>query len=414
MGNPYNMSTNDYERLAQNKRLWEQQEDKESDAAKWYASENDKIRQSYGITEDNYTYNQLQALDEKSARYRDNESISQGKSLLSTKRSFSDPYSAESERLYQAMKNFDYNPDNDIAYRSYKDRLNRESQSAQDQTISNLTAISGGRNNSWASAVVGQVGQAYAQKATDAISDYADRAYNRLYQQYQMNNERSQQDYSRWNDQYNRDIQRGQSLYNMGRDEQNVLRQQWQDEWTDKLNTQTYDQTEWQNLFDRYWKPKMADLDWGKGNAELYALNENNKLLPEMNRAQLESLLLGNDNTRLQNEWFVPQIKAQIASYYNKGTGGGGSGIKLTESDKKRGTLNKIVNYIYDVPNDGSSSLYYPFQTLINNRSQFYSDVGDSNAIDSLILNEASKIAKAEGVNVNLVLSREGLDYLAK
>ena len=44
--------------------------------------------------------------------------------------------------------------------------------------------MSGGRNNSWASAAVGQVGQAYVQKGNDAVSDFADRAYNRLAQRF--------------------------------------------------------------------------------------------------------------------------------------------------------------------------------------------------------------------------------------
>ena len=85
---------------------------------------------------------------------------------------------------HRDLQNFRYNPDSDVEFQAYKDRLGRESQSAQNQTYSNLTGMSGGRNNSWASAAVGQVGQAYVQKGNDAVSDFADREYNRLAQRF--------------------------------------------------------------------------------------------------------------------------------------------------------------------------------------------------------------------------------------
>ena len=44
---------------------------------------------------------------------------------------------------YRDLKDFSYNPDSDREFQAYKDRLGRESQSAQNQTYSNLTGMSG-------------------------------------------------------------------------------------------------------------------------------------------------------------------------------------------------------------------------------------------------------------------------------
>lgn len=148
-------------------------------------AENEAIRQKHNITSDDYGYNELQMQKAYGANSYDADAA---KSLNSAKRykRYSDPYAKDRYNVYDKIKNFSYNPENDASFEAYKNMYERQSKAAQDQVYSNLTAMSGGRNNSWASASVAQTANAYNQKIADKIPELAKEAYDKLLTEYNL------------------------------------------------------------------------------------------------------------------------------------------------------------------------------------------------------------------------------------
>ena len=65
----------------------------------------------------------------------------------------------------------------------------REGKAAQNKIYSDLTAMTGGRNNSWATAAVAQSANATAKKISDIIPELSERAYDKLLQMYNVKKE---------------------------------------------------------------------------------------------------------------------------------------------------------------------------------------------------------------------------------
>lgn len=194
---------------ANNKAMWEGEKDKTSDIARQANEANNQIRQMYGIEADDMNYRGF-TNNVINGGLRD----SSNKYMKKLDTPYQSPYQKQLELDANAVRNFQYNPNNDPNFKAYADMYARQGAAAQDKTYSNLTALSGGRNNSWASAATAQVGQAYAQKTADMIPQLAEQAYNKLLQQYNVSRDLENTAYGRYSDQWNRDKQIADTLYN--------------------------------------------------------------------------------------------------------------------------------------------------------------------------------------------------------
>jgi hypothetical protein len=183
-----------------NKKLYESPyatEEQKNAAAAANQAERDRL----GVPADVYDYQSLlRARAYGGTKYTDlaDNSIA----ALGNYSRYRDPYNTAD--LRQKLERFVYNPENDPVFQSYKDRYTREGQAAQGQTLANLTSLSGGRNNSWASAATAQVGQAYSQKIADMVPVLAQQAYDKLLQRYNIEAQESDRAYGRWIDAYGR------------------------------------------------------------------------------------------------------------------------------------------------------------------------------------------------------------------
>lgn len=164
------MPLNVAEMYADNKRNW-----KPGDTL--YTMNNQNIRDAYGITQD---VPLAQVEDYIAALKREGT-----KNQLLTKISSTELPSAVISAA-EKIQNFNYNPDNDVAYKSYVDAYNRQGQSAAKQTLNNLNAANMGRNSSYGAAATAQVQAAYAKQAADMIPQLAQQAYDRLVNNYSI------------------------------------------------------------------------------------------------------------------------------------------------------------------------------------------------------------------------------------
>ena len=94
------------------------------------------------------------------------------------------PYTKQKYDLYNELVNFKYDPDNDEVFKAYKDMYTREGTAARDRAYSNASARSEGRNNTWAEAAAAQAQNAYTKKISDVVPSLAERAYQKLVNQY--------------------------------------------------------------------------------------------------------------------------------------------------------------------------------------------------------------------------------------
>ncbi len=204
----YDMSQNDLDTYANNKRIYETATDKNSDEVRRATAENQKLRNIYGIDSDDYNYEAFSkkyiagGLKDQSNKY-----------LKRLDSGYKSNYGDQLRADAAAIRNFTYNPDSDPNFKVYADIYARQGKAAQNQTLSELTSISGGRNNSWVSAAVGKVGQVYAQKTADMIPQLAEQAYNKLLQRYNITRDLEETDYQRFNDKFNRNKLLADSFY---------------------------------------------------------------------------------------------------------------------------------------------------------------------------------------------------------
>ena len=171
------------ELYAENKRGW--QSGKNQDI---YKANNQNIRDAYGITQD---VPLAQVEDYISALKREGTK----NQLLTKISSTALPTSVTSAA--EKIQNFNYNPDNDAAYKSYVDAYNRQGQSAAKQTLNNLNAANMGRNSSYSAAATAQVQAAYAKQAADMIPQLAQQAYDRLMNNYSITKDIEDTKYNR-------------------------------------------------------------------------------------------------------------------------------------------------------------------------------------------------------------------------
>lgn len=74
---------------------------------------------------------------------------------------------------------FTYNPTTDPAYQAYLGQTQREGARASEDAMATGAALSGGRQNSWSTAVGADTSARYAKMATDSIPEFQDAAYGK-------------------------------------------------------------------------------------------------------------------------------------------------------------------------------------------------------------------------------------------
>lgn len=74
---------------------------------------------------------------------------------------------------------FDYNADEDEAYQSFVRRATAAGDKAYADNLGGMSAMTGGRPNSWAGTVASQARNAYTLQAQEAVIQFEDRAYSR-------------------------------------------------------------------------------------------------------------------------------------------------------------------------------------------------------------------------------------------
>ncbi len=180
------MDTNEFNTYQRNKFMTETKGDPDGKLHR----QNEGLRQKYNITSDDYSYNELQMQKAYGNNIYD-AAAADSLTAAGKFKSYSDPYAEDIYDAYKEIKNFKYNPENDPTFHAYKDMYRRQGEAAQDKVYSNLTALSGGRNNSWATTAVAQTANQYNQKIADKIPELAERAYNKLLQEYNLLNKQS-------------------------------------------------------------------------------------------------------------------------------------------------------------------------------------------------------------------------------
>lgn len=246
-------------KYAKNKYIWEHESDKNSPAAQAAAKENKAMRDGYGAAEDTMNYNEFVSKMANSSQYYDK----------AKKLEVNPVYKRQSDMLYDAVNNFSYDAENDPAFKAYSDAANRQSAASQKNTYANLAKMSGGRNSSYASAAVAQVGQAYADKINDYAQTLAKEAYNKLLERYKLSN-----------DNYEKAVEENDKLYDrymkMGDTEVKNNRNALSD---------------WQSMKKEELDMRDSDLDYKTKLDKYEAQLISNKILNEKNRYEYERWL---------------------------------------------------------------------------------------------------------------------------
>ena len=278
-----------------NKKAWESAADKNSDIAVKAHADNEKLRQMYGIGSDDLNYSSFNenVLNDR-YRQQNNRYL---KKLSSTYKS---PYQRQKELDAEAVRNFSYDPEQDSLYKSYRDMYTRQGLSAQDRTVSNLTALSGGRNNSWASAAAAQVGQAYAQKSTDMIPQLAEAAYNRLLQRYNISKDMDSTDYSRYADQWSRDKSMADTYYNMLNTERENTRADERQAWDRETNALNTDYMRFYYGMEKEYTPTERLLRRSSLENQLKQQNIELEYLPQQLQNQVKNGMLTNQQLQIE------------------------------------------------------------------------------------------------------------------
>lgn len=78
-----------------------------------------------------------------------------------------------------ASRNFEYNPETDPAYQAFKSRALAAGDKAYADNLGGMSAMTGGRPNTWAGTVASQARNAYVLESEMAVTQFEDRAYSR-------------------------------------------------------------------------------------------------------------------------------------------------------------------------------------------------------------------------------------------
>ncbi|MCK9479843.1 MAG: hypothetical protein M0R40_10160 [Firmicutes bacterium] len=341
MANVWDMNQSDYNKYLQNKKAWETGSGPDTAMA---SMENSALREKYGISGDNYSYNDLV----RQQAYMPNQYTNAADKSISGLANFSrynEPYGLAAAK--RELQNFRYSPETDPDFQAYKDMYARQSQAAQGQTLANLTALSGGRNNSWASAATAQVGQAYAQKTADMVPQLAQAAYNRLLQRYGIESQEADRAYGRWQDAYARERDLSGLYQQRDLTERELLRQRAQDSIAYRDADLQYGAAAYAYELDRMYagQERQAGLDAQELQNRLYGKQYD--WYDDNARAALEGQQWQNKIYGKQHDWFDEEKAAQIAATNRSGTSSGGSSRTTAEKPMTKTEADYLVNFTY-------------------------------------------------------------------
>lgn len=201
------MSTDDQIAYYKNKEIWDNETDKNSEAAKRANAENTFLRSKYNMGLDDY------GAEDAEGAFKYN--VQSGNPYIHKADNID--FNVDRSGLDKAkrnVENFKYNPEEDATFQRYKKLYQNEGESAAKSTINQLNAATMGRNNSFSSAATAQVQQAYAQKLSDKALDLANEAYQKLLDKYNMERADYEDRYNKQQDEYNRNIDMADRQFN--------------------------------------------------------------------------------------------------------------------------------------------------------------------------------------------------------
>lgn len=125
------------------------------------------------------------------------------------------PYESPYEKLINQQisqivnrPQFSYDPESDAAYQAFRERALRAGDKAYADNLGGLSAMTGGRANSWAGTVASQARNQYVLQAEEAVIQFEERAYGRyrdetqdMYNLLDVLNSQDSIAYSRYRDQ---------------------------------------------------------------------------------------------------------------------------------------------------------------------------------------------------------------------
>lgn len=130
---------------------------------------------------------------------------------LQTPQEYNSPYEDLINQQISQITNrpqFSYNPEEDAAYQAFRNRALRAGDKAYEDNLGGMSAMTGGRANSWAGTVASQARNQYVMQAEEAVIQFEDRAYGRyrdetsdMYNLVNLLNSQDEIGYSRFRDQ---------------------------------------------------------------------------------------------------------------------------------------------------------------------------------------------------------------------
>ncbi len=170
---------------------------------------------------------------------------------------YEDKYTPMTDALLDKIvnrKEFDYDPEQDIVYRAYRDQYNREGDKSLRDTMGNMTGLTGGFVNSAAVTAGAQAEQQWKDALMDRIPELAQIAYDRYVGDYNMNR-------NALSDVQNQHAQAFQREYGVNRDNISDLR--YNNALDVERNDKNYDRGRQERLDNeentRYWYEQQKD-----------------------------------------------------------------------------------------------------------------------------------------------------------
>ena len=159
-------------------------------------------------------YAQKSALDSAIAAYRNSTGLKGNQSVIDD---YNSRYGNQINKALGRVMNreeWSYNPENDAAYRSYRDQYTREGDRAYQNAYADMATSTGGYGSSAAMNAAGQQWNYYMQQLGDRIPELQQNDYNRYLGEYNLrrNELNSLRDVA--NDYYNREYQANRDIIN--------------------------------------------------------------------------------------------------------------------------------------------------------------------------------------------------------
>ena len=180
------LSPEDFQKIQQYQQLWQDDPTQRDSAARAAAA----IREKYGYSggADGSQYTPLDQFKPPTAPTIDDYESPFQEQLDKMFDTIQNPPEYESkygDLIDQQISNiinrpkFEYNPDTDPAYQAFMQKALRAGDKAYNDNLAGMSAMTGGRPNSWAGSVASQARNEYVLQAQEAVIHFEERAYGR-------------------------------------------------------------------------------------------------------------------------------------------------------------------------------------------------------------------------------------------